>query len=190
MANQFHLLNNSTDDQQQNHNMQPRSIDDYLDSAYQHSCNASSHTNTITNDILQYWRYYIIFLALGIANSGDSAEMGATNYILSSETFQHDILGSNDNGDNDSEVDFAKRGSAIAGAHFLGMLISGLLSGVLADIVGRRKTLLLGLMGNTVVGVLSSLARNAIELCILRFLCGINLGMVIAGKNLLCLTNK
>jgi len=105
--------------------------------------------------------------------------MGATNYILSSETFQHDILGSDN--DTDDDVDFAKRGSAIAGAHFLGMLISGLLSGVLADIVGRRKTLLLGLLGNTVVGILSSLARNALELCMLRFLCGINLGMVIAG---------
>jgi len=179
MANQFHLLNNSNDDQQENHNIQPRSIDDYLDTAYQyqHSCNTSS-LNT-QNDILKHWRYYIIFLALGIANSGDSAEMGATNYILSSETFQHDILGSDN--DTDDVVDFAKKGSAIAGAHFLGMLISGLLSGVLADIVGRRKTLLLGLMGNTIVGVLSSLARNAIELCILRFLCGINLGMVIAG---------
>jgi len=37
MANQFHLLNNSNDDQQENHNIQSRSIDDYLDTAYQHS---------------------------------------------------------------------------------------------------------------------------------------------------------
>ena len=61
------------------------------------------------------------------------------------------------------------------------MLISGLLSGVLADIWGRRSTLLLGLTCNTAVGVLSALSRNATELCILRFLCGIGLGMVIAG---------
>lgn len=104
--------------------------------------------------------------------------MGCTNYILSSENFQHDILKSADEGD---DVDFAGRGAAIASAHFAGMLISGLLSGILADIWGRRSTLLLGLMCNTVVGVLSALARNATELCLLRFTCGIGLGMVIAG---------
>ena len=156
----------------------PRSIDDYLDSAYQHTFTSRAQ-NGILFDILQHWRYYIIFLALGIANTGDSAEMGVTNYILSSSKFQHDILNAGEEGD--GEADFAQRGAAIAGAHFAGMLISGLLSGVLADIWGRRSTLLLGLTCNTAVGVLSALSRNATELCILRFLCGIGLGMVIAG---------
>lgn len=158
----------------------PRSIDDYLDSAY--NC-PSRANNGILYDIIQHWRYYIIFLALGIANSGDSAEMGCTNYILSSTSFQHDILGSDmeDGAEDGEEIDFAKRGAAIAGAHFAGMLISGLLSGILADIKGRRTTLLLGLICNSVVGVLAAASRNATELCILRFLCGVGLGMVIAG---------
>jgi len=78
-------------------------------------------------------------------------------------------------------VDFAKRGAAIASAHFGGMLVSGLLSGVLADVWGRRSTLLLGLTCNTIVGTLSAMARNATELCLLRFTCGLGLGMVISG---------
>ena len=40
----------------------PRSIDDYLDSAY--NC-PSRANNGILYDIIQHWRYYIIFLALG-----------------------------------------------------------------------------------------------------------------------------
>ncbi|KAL3783070.1 hypothetical protein HJC23_012107 [Cyclotella cryptica] len=71
---------------------------------------------------------------------------------------------------------FCKRSGAIAG-----MLFSGLLSGVLADVRGRRYTLLFGLVCNAFVGVASALARNATELCLLRFMCGLGLGMVISG---------
>ncbi|KAL9184230.1 hypothetical protein ACHAXT_002316 [Thalassiosira profunda] len=154
-----------------------RSIDDYLESAYGHA----RHRRGVLHELALHWRYYIIFLALGIANSGDSAEMGVTNYILSSDRFQQDILGGGDEGGEGGEIDFGGRGAFIAGAHFSGMLVSGLLSGVLADILGRRSTLLAGLMLNSVVGLLAALARNATELCLLRFLCGIGLGMVIAG---------
>ncbi|KAL7480691.1 hypothetical protein ACHAW6_013221 [Cyclotella cf. meneghiniana] len=154
----------------------PRSIDDYLESAYHHP---HHHGQEFPGVVMQRWRYYIIFLALGIANSGDSAEMGCTNFLLSSERFQREILqnGANDDG----RADFAGRGAAIAGAHFAGMLVSGLLSGVLADARGRRYTLLLGLVCNALVGVASALARNAVELCLLRFACGLGLGMVISG---------
>eukprot|EP00585_Thalassiosira_rotula_P001925 CAMPEP_0196140762 /NCGR_PEP_ID=MMETSP0910-20130528/7551_1 /TAXON_ID=49265 /ORGANISM="Thalassiosira rotula, Strain GSO102" /LENGTH=584 /DNA_ID=CAMNT_0041401665 /DNA_START=18 /DNA_END=1772 /DNA_ORIENTATION=- len=164
----------------------PRSIDDYIESAYRH--NSTLRHKGYLLDIIQHWRYYIIFLALGIANSGDSAEMGCTSFILSSVKFQHDILlkdGEAD-GDDADEIDFAGRGAAVAGAHFAGMLISGLLSGVLADVWGRRSTLLLGLVCNAIVGVLSVGARNAAELCMLRFVLGVGLGMVIAGVVTLC----
>lgn len=60
-------------------------------------------------------------------------------------------------------MDFAKRGASIAGAHFAGMLFSGLLSGVLADFRGRRYTLLCGLALNAVVGTSSAFVRNATE---------------------------
>ncbi|KAL7507797.1 hypothetical protein ACHAXN_004917 [Cyclotella atomus] len=149
-----------------------RSIDDYLEAVYKNSSSSVGRFRHVTNR----WRYYVIFLALGIANSGDSAEMGCMNFLLSSEGFQKDILAK----DTD-DADFAKRGAAIAGAHFAGMLFSGLLFGVLADVRGRRYTLLGGLMCNAILGTLSAFVRNATELCILRFMCGLGLGMVIAG---------
>ena len=95
--------------------------------------------------------------------------------VLSSRTFQDEIL---KNGD---DVDFASRGAAIASAHFLGMLISGLISGVLADIYGRRSTLLFGLCANSIFGLCAAASRSAVELAILRFFTGIAVGAVIAG---------
>jgi MFS family permease len=103
--------------------------------------------------------------------------MGCMGTVMASSSFQHDILQESF----DSEADFARRGAAIAGAHLAGMLISGLLAGVLADVWGRRKTLLLGLACNSLVGVASAMSRTATELFFLRFLCGLGLGLVISG---------
>jgi hypothetical protein len=64
-----------------------RSIDDYLETVYQNSSSSLGGFRNLSNR----WRYYIIFLALGIANSGDSAEMGCMNFLLSSERFQKDV---------------------------------------------------------------------------------------------------
>ena len=66
----------------------PRSLDDYLETAYKTSTSAGVGR---VRHITERWRYYIIFLALGIANSGDSAEMGCMNFLLSSEAFQNDV---------------------------------------------------------------------------------------------------
>lgn len=63
----------------------PRSIDNYLEKAY------SISSGSRLQHIIDRWRYYVIFLALGIANSGDSAEMGCMNFLLSSEGFQRDV---------------------------------------------------------------------------------------------------
>ena len=122
--NQLQSLKNNDNMNNNNNNNTihgPRSIDDYLDSAYQHTCTSRAQ-NGLLFDLLQHWRYYIIFLALGIANTGDSAEMGVTNYILSSSKFQHDILNAGEGVEGDGEADFAQRGAAIAGAHFAGMV--------------------------------------------------------------------
>jgi len=143
----------------------PRSIDDVIEYAYS------------STSFRGRWRFYIIFFALGVANSSDSAEMGCMGTIMASSRFQHDILQES----SDSEADFARRGAAIAGAHLAGMLISGLLAGVLADVWGRRNTLLLGLACNSLVGVASAMTRTATELFFLRFICGLGLGLVISG---------
>lgn len=150
----------------------PRSIDDVIENAY------SSSAINGSKAIMQNWRFYIMFFALGLANSADSAEMGSTGSVMASSQFQQDILqGNSDAG----SPDFAWRGAAIASAHLGGMLISGLLAGVLADVWGRRSTLLLGLACNSLIGILSSMARTATELIFLRFCCGVMIGLVIAG---------
>ncbi len=126
--------------------------------------------------------------------------MGCTSYILSSVSFQREILmksvgnGNGNDGsdynddDDDGEIDHdsnvvvvGQRSAMIAGAHFAGMLASGLLAGIVADIRGRRYTLLLGLLNNCIVGILSSLVQTSFQLCILRFSTGVGLGFVIAG---------
>jgi MFS family permease len=151
---------NVVDDEDEHRIHPPRSIDDYLDSAYCHGGDRVGRT------------YHVIFLALGLANSGDSAEISCTNYVLSSSSFRNDILFGDDR---------AMRGSAIAGAHFAGMFLSGLLAGPLADVRGRRSIILLGLTSNSIVGVLSSCVYTAPQLVVLRFVTGLGLGMVIGG---------
>ena len=157
----------------------PRSIGDYLDSAYDDSddCPPLSSSSFLRRifDKIQRWRYYIIFVALAIANSSDASEIGCTNYALASSSFRRDILGV---GDNNA---VASNSGALVGAHLVGMVISGLLSGPLVDARGRRSIILIGLMLNSIVGVLSSCVQTVKQLFILRFITGIGLGMVISG---------
>jgi MFS family permease len=155
----------------------PRSIGDYLDSAYHcdDGARSSSFLRRIFDEFHQRWRYYIIFVALAIANSSDASEIGCTNYALASSSFRRDILGVGNNNAIASSV------SALVGAHLVGMVISGLLSGPLVDARGRRSIILIGLMLNSIVGILSSCVQNAKQLFALRFITGIGLGMVISG---------
>lgn len=50
--------------------MPMRSLDEFLEFAY----TSRPRFNTFK------LRFYVVFFALGLANSGDSAEMGSTNY--------------------------------------------------------------------------------------------------------------
>ncbi|KAL7551344.1 hypothetical protein ACHAWF_015744 [Thalassiosira exigua] len=170
------------------HQDQPRSIDDFLESVYSNNSTASDRCGGVLYDIFRDWRYYIIFLALGTANSGDSTEMSCIKYILSSYQFQQDILRVDavDDESGEGEIDFAGKGAAVASTHFAGMLISCFLSGVLADVWGRRPTLQLGVVVNAVVGLFSAGARNSSQFCLMRFICGIGLGMV--AVNIVTLT--
>ena len=177
---EFHALSPPVLDQEADTSRPPRSIDAYLESVYQEGSDDKIPTPSIMSLLRQRWRYYAIFAALGIANSGDAAEISCAGYLLSSATFQEEILRAGGDGEGEG-VDFAGRGAALAGAHIAGMMISGLLSGILADLWGRRSTLLLGLVANGIFGTLSVFVFNARQLCILRFLLGLGLGMVIAG---------
>ncbi|MEM4362538.1 MAG: MFS transporter, partial [Candidatus Caldarchaeum sp.] len=61
-------------------------------------------------------------------------------------------------------------------AGYLGMFVGAISCGILADIIGRKKTLLLTLLIMTVFTALNSIAPDPAFLAILRFLAGIGLG--------------
>ena len=139
-----------------------RSIDQFYEEASNETASLPS-TSRI--------QYYIIFLALGIANSGDSAEITNMNFILSNDNFVLSIL-------ND---DLATHGSVLAACVFAGMLIGGLLTGAYGDYAGRRSTLLLGLSLNSVSGIFSAFVPNFGSLCFLRFLAGLGIGAILSS---------
>src|SRR5210317_1738618 len=61
-----------------------RSVDEYYNIAYDQGTNR--------------WHFWLIFLSLGIANSGDATEITCMNYILSHPLFKEEILQSDNAG--------------------------------------------------------------------------------------------
>ncbi|GAX26867.1 MFS transporter, VNT family, synaptic vesicle glycoprotein 2 [Fistulifera solaris] len=126
--------------------------------------------------LLQQWRYWVIFLSLGVANSSDAAEILGISYILSNATFDEHILGGS-----------ASKASLLAATVFAGMLFGGLIvGGGISDVVGRRPVLLFGLALNSVAGLLSAAAWNVYSLSFLRFVAGIGIGTTIPPLFTLC----
>jgi len=125
---------------------------------------------------LQYW---LLFLALGIANSGDATEIGCMNYILSHPLFKEEMLATSTV--TGSEEDYGGRGAAIASSVFAGMLIGGIVTGAYGDRLGRRPTLLTGLFLNATSGIASSLAPTAMIMCLCRFVGGLGIGAVLSS---------
>lgn len=144
---------------QRNQRDHPRSIDQFYE---------ESSSNDISFGAVPYW---IIFLALGIANSGDAAEITNMNFVLSNEGFEENIL----------QGDFAKRGSILAACIFAGMLVGGLLAGSIGDQFGRRPTLLLGLSLNSMAGLMCAIAPGFLSLCLLRFIAGLGVGAILSS---------
>lgn len=138
------------------HDDDPRSIDAFLEQAY------SEPDGGIP------WAYWLTMFSLGIANSSDASEILCLSYILSDESFQNKIL-----------QDEPWRASVLAAAVFLGMLVGGLCIGTIGDWVGRRPTLMVGLLCNSVAGVLSAAAQNSVQLSILRCVAGVGIGATV-----------
>ena len=167
-----------------------RSIDDFLESAYHHyTCNSrassgSSHGSSaigymhrqpvedksILSDLFdcQKLSYHIIILALGLANASDASEILCLSYLLSDANFQDTILSD----DGDHHV----KGGIIASSVFFGMLTGGLVVGALGDALGRRPSLLFGLLTNAIAGMVSAASTNAYNLAFIRLIAGVGIG--------------
>jgi VNT family MFS transporter (synaptic vesicle glycoprotein 2) len=162
-----------------------RSLDDFLQDAlnqsHAHEPLSSSYdtaatANTISSKYkLHQWRYWMIFVSLGVANSSDASEILCLSYILSYEPFQRDML-----------YHTAWRASLLAATVFLGMLIGGLSVGTLGDRLGRRPMLMAGLVTNTVAGLLSAAAPNVISLAACRLVSGLGIGASVPPLFTLC----
>jgi MFS family permease len=137
----------------------PRSFDDFLEEAYQ----SSSFVLKIP--------YFLAFLSLGIANSGDATEISCMNYLLSYAPFQAEILNYN----------LSTNGATLNATIFIGMLLGGLLTGAIGDNVGRKRVAVAGMAVNATSGILSAFSPNVYALAICRFFSGIGIGAILSS---------
>lgn len=151
-----------------------RTIDSFLESAYHrnvymHPESLHAREPSILSDVCDRnkFAYHLIILSLGLANASDASEILCLSYLLSNSNFQDDILKSN-GGNFESGL--------IAASVFIGMLSGGLVVGAIADTLGRRPTLLFGLVLNAVAGMLSALSTNAYNLAAIRLIAGVGIG--------------
>jgi len=114
-------------------------------------------------DYIGFGLFHIIqMICMGVALSSDAVEVLVISLVLPQLT--HDL--------NATDLQNAWLTSII----FLGMLIGDFLWGVLADIAGRRSTMILSLSLNGVAGFLSAVAPNYPIFVTLRFIGGIGIG--------------
>lgn len=114
------------------------------------------------------WRYWWIYLSLGVANSSDAAEILCLSYILSVDSFQESIL-----------QHTAWKASLLAATVFGGMLMGGLFVGCLGDWWGRWPMLVTGLAVNAVAGLLSAVSLDVYTLSLCRFAAGLGIGATV-----------
>ena len=121
------------------------------------------------------WRYWLIYLSLGIANSSDAAEILCLSYILSVPQFEEHMLHHT-----------AWRAGLLAATVFMGMLIGGLFVGGASDTLGRQPLLVLGLAVNSVAGGISAVATHVYVLSACRFVAGLGIGATVPPLFALC----
>ena len=95
----------------------------------------------------------------GWANAADAVEILCTSFLLPSAECDLNL------------TNFRKSFIPIMG--FIGMLIGGFVWGSLGDIYGRRGTLIVAMMVNTIFGAVSCVSNDYYTFLVLRFISGI-----------------
>ena len=107
------------------------------------------------------WFHIILLLVNGVALSSDAIEILSISFVIP-------IL--------KCPTEFSLTGwqdGLLSSIMFLGMLIGGYLWGGIADLTGRRRSLLMSLTLNGVFGLVSALSPNIYFLLLFRFISGI-----------------
>ena len=145
------------------HNIPPsRTIDDFLDQIYK-EYKRRLPSPLISHLIFKpwYYRHYLPLplLALCISNSSDATEILMLSYLLANTTFKKQMFGESNIDDDilDDDISSMEGSEYLAASIFLGMLIGGTCLGFLSDHIGRRPSLLIGLLTNAIAGFFSSL---------------------------------
>ncbi|GCC33573.1 hypothetical protein chiPu_0012043 [Chiloscyllium punctatum] len=107
--------------------------------------------------------FHIVLLVIcGWANASDAVEILCVSFLL--PTARCDLY-----------LSTADMGWLTASV-FLGMMVGGYMWGVLADLKGRQRILVLSLAVNGIFGAVSSLASNYWQFLLLRFISGVGVG--------------
>ena len=162
------------------HNIPPsRTIDDFLDQIYK-EYKRRLPSPSISHLIFKPWHYRhylpLPLLALCVANSSDATEILMLSYLLANTTFKKQMFGESNVDDDISSMEGSEY---LAASIFLGMLIGGTCLGFLSDHIGRRPSLLIGLLTNAIAGFFSSLpflTPTIAQLTFWRFIAGIGIG--------------
>ncbi|XP_038078270.1 synaptic vesicle glycoprotein 2C-like isoform X2 [Patiria miniata] len=110
-----------------------------------------------------FGKFHVLLVILcGWANASDAVEILSVSFLLPAA-------------EKDLDLDSYKKG-VLSAIIFVGMLVGGYIWGALADINGRRRTLLLSLTTNAFFGLMSSLSQVYWLFLLMRFFSGVGVG--------------
>jgi VNT family MFS transporter (synaptic vesicle glycoprotein 2) len=134
----------------------------------QHYSSDNNAINTAYDECLDslgygYYHYWLLLIC-GLVNSSDAIEMICVSFLL------------NDVQLTDNMNIYGLNKGLLTSIIFLGMLLGAIIFGIVADKIGRKKSLITSLLINCVGGALSSAAPDFGLLITFRFFCGLGVG--------------
>ncbi|XP_022107882.1 synaptic vesicle glycoprotein 2C-like isoform X2 [Acanthaster planci] len=110
-----------------------------------------------------FGKFHVLLVILcGWANASDAVEILSVSFLLPAA-------------EKDLELTSYRKG-VLSAIIFVGMLVGGYMWGALADINGRRRTLLFSLTTNAFFGLMSSLSQIYWLFLLMRFMSGVGVG--------------